>query len=118
MTVTISADTDLNLDAKGNLFIVDGVEAIRQAALHHMRYFLGEWYLNPPEGVPYYERILGHLHDPAVLSNVLSAELLKVNGVTRAVVGDIRFNVSTRELERYVAYLDTVEGPITLIIGQ
>ena len=118
MAVTISADTDLNLDSNGNLFIVDGVEAIRQAALHHMRYFLGEWYLTPSTGVPYYERILGHLHDPGLLSNVLSAELLKVDGVTRAVIGDIRFNISTRELESYIAYLDTVEGPITIIIGQ
>lgn len=56
---------DLALDATGDLdlstndfTLVEGLEAIRQELQIRYRFFLGEWFLNENEGVPYQNDVL------------------------------------------------------------
>lgn len=58
MDLKLGADGDLDLDASGDIQTVTGRDAIAQHALIRCRFFLGEWFLDEREGVPYYERIL------------------------------------------------------------
>lgn len=113
MVRTISAANDLELDARGNLFIVDGVEAVRQAAIHRIQFFYGEHFLAPRQGVPHFARTLGQPFNVNDLSQFLAAELGKVDEVIRAIILSIKRDADTRGIEVESA-LDTIYGPVNL----
>lgn len=57
---------DLKLDTNGDLDITDselsltsGAEAVIQDLQIRLSFFLGEWFLDTRQGIPYYQQILG-----------------------------------------------------------
>lgn len=42
----------------GDLVLVDGVAAVAQGVSFALRFFLGEWYLDESQGIPYFTEIL------------------------------------------------------------
>jgi hypothetical protein len=50
-------DGDLDLSA-GQPYLVEGAAAVAQSLRIRLRFFLGEWFLNTLEGVPYFRDVL------------------------------------------------------------
>jgi hypothetical protein len=61
--------------------IIHGIEAIAQRIRVRFRWFLGEWFLDQRQGVPYYAHILIKNPDPILISYVFRQVLLKTPGV-------------------------------------
>jgi hypothetical protein len=55
LKLTTAGDLDFSTN---DLQIIEGLEAIRQELQIRYRFFLGEWFLNRDEGVPYLEHVL------------------------------------------------------------
>jgi hypothetical protein len=58
MDLALDTDGDLAIDA-GDAYYLTGVDAIAQHIKIKLRFFLGDWFLNPDEGMPYYDTVLG-----------------------------------------------------------
>jgi hypothetical protein len=58
MDLQIDNTNDL-VFTNGDLVVLDGVDAIVQQIGIRLRYIKGEWFINPSEGMPYYDSILG-----------------------------------------------------------
>lgn len=65
----------------GDLVLIDGAEEIAQRLRIRLRLFVGEWFLAPAEGVPYFERILGRKITKAALLSLLREQILACPGV-------------------------------------
>ena len=59
----------------GMLVIPEGLEAVRQLAVQHLLFILGESFRSPDEGTPYFARILGTFQDPALSAQAVAGEL-------------------------------------------
>ena len=105
MDLALDQNGDLALSG-GDLVLITGAEEVAQRIRIRLRLFLGEWFLAPEEGMPYWQRILGHrITRPALLSifrqaiqdteGVASIESLSadVDGARRSV--RISFRVTT-----------------------
>lgn len=57
MDFQLNAAGDLDLSTN-DVQLVDGVDAVRQELQIRYRFFLGEWFLDPDEGVPYVRDVL------------------------------------------------------------
>ena len=108
---SISAVNDLELNSRGQFIVIEGKEAVRQAVIHRLRFFLGEWYRYPNEGVAYFDVVLGRLFDAVVWHNFFRTELLSVMGVTTVSVNSLLLDERTR-IPVYNLTIDTEYGPI------
>jgi hypothetical protein len=61
MVIRVIPAGDLALK-NGSPYFIEGVDYIRQKLSVRFRFFLGEWFLNQLEGVPYFRDVF--LHDP------------------------------------------------------
>ena len=59
----------------GMLVIPEGLEAVRQRAVQHLLFILGESFRSPDEGTPYFLRILGTFQDPELSAQAVAGEL-------------------------------------------
>jgi len=96
---------DLALDTTGDLdfstndaVVIEGIVAIRQELQIRYRYFLGEWFLNPEEGTPYFEHVIKKNANDAQVRAVL--------------VGVAKDTPGVEEVRYYNAVLD---GPNRLL---
>lgn len=65
MDLRLTVDVSLENPIEGDLYLEDGQvvffgdsDASRQDIMTRLRFFLGEWFLDTREGVPYFEEIL------------------------------------------------------------
>ena len=89
MSNTLLLDTvawDLLLDAQGNIAMATNPYALAQDAASQIKLFLGEWWYDTTQGVPYFSQILGQPPSTAVLKAQLARAALTVPGVTAAQV--------------------------------
>ncbi len=87
---------DLELDAGGDFVFIDGSELVRQNIAARFRFFLGEWFLDTREGVPYYRDILVKSPDPAVVRSIFSQVLADTPGVLAILSFDLVFDARER----------------------
>lgn len=89
------------------LRLVEGVDAILQNAWARLGFFLGEWFLDLREGVPYYERILIHHPDQRICESILRRAVLTTPGVSSVAEISSTWDRSTRvfEITRFVLVL-------------
>ena len=109
MTRTLSADKDLS----PSFAVAEGLEAVRQRVLQRLRLHRGEEWRASDTDVPWYDEILNEPQGASLASQIISAEIQKVEGVT-----GIR-NVVVRQDGRanrlfYTADVDTIHGPMSL----
>lgn len=92
---TLTHDLDLSTnDAE----IIDGVDAIAQNLRIRYRFFLGEWFLDVRQGIPYYERILIKNPEFADVNAILREVALTTPGVAEVDRFDSEFDGASREL--------------------
>ena len=93
----------------GDLVLIDNAERVVQQVLISLREWLGEWFLNTRDGVPYLEYILVKNPNETHIRQVLSDAILAVEGVSGITSMDFTFNRVLRVL--------TVEYKATTIYG-
>ena len=109
MTRTISAVDDLTAD----FAVIDGVEAVRQRVIQHLRFTLGEWFLAPDEGVPYFEGLFADHTGVDLAARLISAEVQGVEDVTSVEVMEAVVDPATRKL-RVEFRVGTAYGDVTV----
>lgn len=95
-----------------DLILIDNAERVAQQVLITLRFWLGEWFLDTREGVPYLEYILVKNPNMSHIKQILTEKIKSVDGVNSIVSLDFDFRRITREL--YVDFeVNTDYGLIT-----
>lgn len=95
-----------------DLILIDNAERVAQQVLITLRFWLGEWFLDTREGVPYLEYVLVKNPNMSHIRQILTEKIQSVEGVKSIVSLDFDFRRVTREL--YVDFeIDTDYGLIT-----
>ncbi len=82
----------------GDLILIDHAERVVQQVLISLREWLGEWFLDTRDGVPYLEYILVKNPNENHIRQVLSDAILAVEGVESITSMDFTFNRILRTL--------------------
>lgn len=108
---SLDADGDYTLGS-GADFLVNSPEAVAQAVLTRLRLWLGEWFVDTQDGMPWNEQVLGKRGgrnpNAAIRQRILGTE-----GVTAIVAYDSQFDGETRRL-RIEATIETIYGTTTI----
>lgn len=109
--LTIDQDTgDLFLD-ETDLTLTSGQEAIRQHLSQRLRTFVGEWFLDLTEGIPYFQHILKKRPDPVIVDSVFKKEIIDTPGIKKLLDFDLDLDASTRVLT-LTFRAETIEGSV------
>lgn len=96
----------------GDIMMIDNAERCAQQILITLRFWLGEWFLNTTEGVPYLEYILIKQPNMAHIRQILTEQIQSVEDVKA--VTDMELTFDQRERSLLVEYTaDTDYGLIT-----
>lgn len=81
------------------IFLIYGGDAIVQGIAEDLKMFMGEWFLDLSNGVPYYRDILGQKgSNKTVIRSVIKARIAQRPGVLEVLSVDIDFVRATRTL--------------------
>lgn len=95
-----------------DLILIDNAERVAQQVLITLRFWLGEWFLDTREGVPYLEYILVKNPNMSHIKQILTEKIKSVDGVNSIVSLNFDFRRIRREL--YVDFeINTDYGLIT-----
>ena len=95
-----------------DLILIDNTERVAQQVLITLRFWLGEWFLDTRQGVPYLEYVLVKNPNMNHIRQILAEKIQSVEGVNNIVSLDFDFRRITREL--YVNFeIDTDYGLVT-----
>ena len=96
----------------GDIMMIDNAERVAQMILITLRFWLGEWFLNTTEGVPYLEYILVKQPNMAHIRQILTEQVQSVDGVKAVTNMELTFDQRERNLlVEYTA--DTDYGLVT-----
>lgn len=76
--------------------LVDGLDQVAQNLAIRLRFFLGEWFLNINEGIPYYEFILVKAPNQIQVESLLKEEILNTKDVVELTGFTSSFDKSRR----------------------
>lgn len=93
----MTAGWDLDVST-GDLQIVDGLEETLQRLRFKYQFFLGEWFLDQRQGIPYFRDVLIKSPRMSVVSALLQDVARKDPGVSRVVRLDLDFDNASRLL--------------------
>ena len=85
-----------------DLMIIDNAERVAQQILITLRFWLGEWFLDTTQGIPYLEYILIKNPNENHIRQILSEAILSVEGVQAVDEMTLDFDAKNRRL--YVEY--------------
>ena len=96
LLLTIDGDLDFS---SGGLQIVTGTEEIAQKLFVRLQFFLGEWFLDRRQGIPYFTKILIKSPDLVVIQGIFREAILTTPGVESLVgVIETELDFITRKL--------------------
>ena len=81
-----------------NLFLCSDARAIQAHVEARLRFFLGEWFLDTREGVPYYQEILVKNPDVSVVQTLLFRAVSETPGVKDLLEVEMSYDPSARTL--------------------
>ena len=105
---TISAVDDL-----GGFEVVDGLEAVGQRVTQRLRFTLGEWFLEPNEGVPYFEGVFADRAGAGLATQLIISEVRRVEEVTSVELIRTELEPVSRKL-RVELRVRTTDGDVTV----
>lgn len=82
----------------GDLQLADGDDAIAQDVQGALELFIGEWFLDTSQGVPYYQSILTKGVDLDLVQVILIEQVRSRSGVVDVLSLDFDFDPKTRAL--------------------
>lgn len=101
--------TQLKMDDNDDVAIVnngvvltvnDSDEEIRQRLLQNLRFFLGEWFLDQTEGLPYFQAVFVKGTPPDIVEAAFKDRIIGTNGVESLERFEpLDLNSATRELK-------------------
>lgn len=95
-----------------DLILIDNAEQVAQQVLITLRFWLGEWFLDTRQGVPYLEYVLIKNPNMSHIRQILTEKIQSVEGVKSIVSLNFDFRRVTREL--YIDFeVDTDYGLVT-----
>lgn len=90
-----------------DLMIIDNAERVAQQILITLRFWLGEWFLDTTQGVPYLEYILVKNPNINHVRQILTEAILSVEGVQT--INDMTLDFDQRNRRLYVDYTATTD---------
>lgn len=98
---------------EGDFREVEGSLEVRQNIETRYRFFLGEWFLDQREGVPWYRDVFGKNIDRELARSVLLQVLEQTPGVLAVDTFELTFDEQNRKIDlSFVA--QTSDGPVNI----
>jgi len=82
----------------GDVLIIDNAERVAQQILITLRFWLGEWFLDTKDGIPYLEYVLVKSPNLLHIRQIFTEAMEKVDGVKRVEKMNLVFDVKNRSL--------------------
>ena len=102
----------------GDILMIDNAERCAQQIAITLRFWLGEWFLNTTDGVPYLEYILVKQPNMAHIRQILTEQIQSVEGVKAVTDMELTFDQRERSLRvEYTADTDYGLGTDKAILG-
>jgi hypothetical protein len=106
-------DDNDDIAIENNTFVLtsnNSDEEIRQRLLQALRFFLGEWFLDTTEGIPYFQTILVKGTPPDIIEAEFKSAILGVEGVASLNEFEpLEYEPATREM-KVVFDVTTING--------
>ena len=114
-------DTNHDLFARqGGIALVSGVDQVVQHIKTRLQLFLGEWFLNEFEGVPWFQSIFVKPADLLAIEVIIKDTILQTNNVDELLSFDMNYDASNRSFEiTFEASTDfgNSEETVDLVLG-
>ena len=111
---------DFKLDANGDLDfssndleIINGLEAVKQELQIRYKFFLGEWFLNPDEGVPYIRDVLKKNANETQVRALMREVAVTTPGVEKVNSLEFDLDTATRVLSVSMDIGANIDGELT-----
>ena len=114
MDLLLNSAGDLDLTTN-DFQLVDGVDAVRQELTIRYRFFLGEWFLDPDEGVPYFRDVLKKAPNEAQVRALLIEVARTTPGVASVDNIELDLDVGTRTLTVTLDLQADVSGALVYV---
>ncbi|MBC3540666.1 hypothetical protein ACFSC6_12310 [Rufibacter sediminis] len=96
-----------------DLSLADGIPLMQQRLKQSLLFFMGEWYLDVTDGVPYYQYILKKAPDRNTVESMFKATILETPGVTELVAFNLSYDNPIRSL--YIDFkVKTIYGMVSM----
>jgi len=82
----------------GDVLLIDNAERVAQQILITLRFWLGEWFLDMKDGIPYLEYVLVKSPNLLHIRQIFTEAMEKVDGVKRVEEMNLAFDVKNRSL--------------------
>lgn len=82
----------------GDVLLIDNAERVAQQILITLRFWLGEWFLDTKDGIPYLEYVLVKSPNLLHIRQIFTEAMEKVDGVRRVEKMNLVFDVKNRSL--------------------
>lgn len=83
---------------EGDVLLIDNAERVAQQILITLRFWLGEWFLDVKEGIPYLEYVLVKSPNLLHIRQIFTEAIEKVEGVQRVEEMELAFDIKNRSL--------------------
>ena len=83
---------------EGDVLLIDNAERVAQQILITLRFWLGEWFLDTKDGIPYLEYVLVKSPNLLYIRQIFTEAMEKVDGVKRVEEMNLAFDVKNRSL--------------------
>ena len=82
----------------GDVLLIDNAERVAQQILITLRFWLGEWFLDTKDGIPYLEYVLVKSPNLLHIRQIFTEAMEKVDGVKRVEEMNLAFDIKNRSL--------------------
>lgn len=96
MDIKIDQTTQKFVLKDGDLVLTTGVEAIAQFVAQRVKTFLGEWFLDTTEGIPYFEKAFKKNPNIIEVEAMIKDVIMKTPGIIELTAFSFDFNSPTR----------------------
>lgn len=78
--ILLTADGDIDV-SKQDLQLTSGIDAVMQSVRIRLQFFMGEWFLDTTQGVPYFQQVLVKNPDLNALASIFRNVVLGTPGI-------------------------------------
>lgn len=96
MDIKIDQTTQKFVLQDGDLVLTTGVEAVSQFVSQRVKTFLGEWFLDITEGIPYFEKAFKKNPSIIEVESMIKDVIMKSPGIIELTFFSFDFNSPTR----------------------